>query len=28
MPRPPGTVREWRLADLCTGCGDCVEVCP
>ncbi|MGR3697363.1 MAG: 4Fe-4S binding protein [Roseovarius sp.] len=28
MPRPPGAVREWRLADLCTGCGDCVEVCP
>ncbi|MBQ0751941.1 MAG: 4Fe-4S binding protein [Roseovarius sp.] len=28
LPRPPGTVREWRLADLCTGCGDCVEVCP
>lgn len=28
LPRPPGTVREWRLADLCTGCGDCVDVCP
>ena len=28
MPRPPGEVREWRLADLCTGCGDCVAVCP
>ena len=28
MPRPPGAVREWRLADLCTGCGDCVEGCP
>lgn len=28
LPRPPGTVREWRLTDLCTGCGDCVAVCP
>ena len=28
LPRPPGTVREWRLADMCTGCGDCVAVCP
>jgi ferredoxin len=21
-------VRDWRLADLCTACGDCVDVCP
>lgn len=28
LPRPPGTARERRLAELCTGCSDCVAVCP
>ncbi|MET4101098.1 NAD-dependent dihydropyrimidine dehydrogenase PreA subunit [Roseovarius sp. MBR-78] len=26
--RPPGALCESRLMDRCTGCGDCVEVCP
>lgn len=26
--RPPGTVGRRQLAETCTGCGDCVEVCP
>ena len=28
MPRPPGALTETGFADLCTACGDCVEVCP
>lgn len=28
LPRPPGAVREMRLAEQCTGCGDCVAICP
>lgn len=26
--RPPGTVSAALLIDLCTGCADCVAVCP
>jgi ferredoxin len=27
-PRPPGSRSEDGLAARCTGCGDCVSVCP
>ena len=27
-PRPPGTLREAKLKEVCTGCGDCITVCP
>lgn len=26
--RPPGALSETLLMDVCTGCGDCVSVCP
>lgn len=26
--RPPGALSETALAERCTGCGDCVSVCP
>lgn len=26
--RPPGALDEVLLDDTCTGCGDCVSVCP
>ncbi len=26
--RPPGALSEAALAGSCTGCGDCVSVCP
>lgn len=26
--RPPGTVGRRQLAERCSGCGDCVAVCP
>lgn len=26
--RPPGTVGRQQLAERCSGCGDCVAVCP
>jgi ferredoxin len=26
--RPPGAAPERDFAELCTGCGDCTEVCP
>lgn len=28
LHRPPGTLGRGALLDQCTGCGDCVEVCP
>jgi ferredoxin len=28
LQRPPGTLGRGALLDLCTGCGDCVAVCP
>ncbi len=26
--RPPGSLADTLLADACTGCGDCMDVCP
>lgn len=26
--RPPGAVAPGRFAELCDGCGDCIEACP
>ncbi|MET4127869.1 4Fe-4S dicluster domain-containing protein [Roseovarius sp. MBR-6] len=26
--RPPGTAGRQQLAECCSGCGDCVAVCP
>jgi len=28
IQRPPGALDADALADVCTGCGDCVAVCP
>lgn len=28
ITRPPGALSDLLLEDVCTGCGDCVEVCP
>lgn len=28
VERPPGALEDHELEDLCTGCGDCVAVCP
>jgi Pyruvate/2-oxoacid:ferredoxin oxidoreductase delta subunit len=28
LKRPPGALNEVLLEDTCTGCGDCMDVCP